>query len=93
MRTHVRIVECYVGQMCCQQGINTATGTHQKHLRVYDAGAEGTRKDTSQIDDTNSRRAVHNLQGDAKEQLYDDIESQMEPVRMQEHIAKETPDL
>lgn len=79
--------------MCRQQSIDTSTGTHQKDLRVHHTGAQWAGKDTSQIDHSNPCCAMHYLQGNAKEQLDDDVESQMEPVRMQEHVAEEAPDL
>lgn len=37
---HVRIVQCDVGQMCRQQGIDTTAGTHKKDLRVDYTGAQ-----------------------------------------------------
>lgn len=90
---HVRIVQRYVGQMCGQEGVDAAAGAHQEHLGVDNAGAQRTGKDAGQIDDTYACGAVHHLQRHAKEQLYDNVEAQMEPVRVQEHIAEETPDL
>lgn len=89
----MRIVQRNVGQMSCKQRIDTATGTHQKHLGVDDAGAQRAGKDASQIDHSDACGAVHHFQWNAKEQLYDDVEAQMEPIGVQEHVAEETPDL
>lgn len=89
----MRVVQSDVGQMGGQEGVHTAAGAHQEHLRVDDTGAQGAGKDAGHVDDTDPGRAVHHLQGNAEEQLDDDVEAQMEPVGVQEHVAEEAPHL
>lgn len=89
----MRIVEGDVGQVSGQQGVYTTASSHQEHLRVHHTGAQGSGKHARHIDDTDPGRAVHHLQGNAEEQLDDDVEAQVEPVGVQEHIAEESPHL
>lgn len=89
----MRIVQRDVGQVSSEQSIDSTAGTHQEHLGVHYTGAQWACKDTSQVDHSDARCAVHHLQGNAEEQLNDDVEAQVEPVRMQEHVAEEAPDL
>lgn len=79
--------------MCGQQGIDATAGAHQEDLRVDDTGAQGSGKNARHVDHADPGRAVHHLQGNAEEQLDDDIEAQVEPVGVQEHVAKEAPHL
>jgi len=89
----VRIVQCDVGQVGGQKGIDATAGSHEEHLRVDDTGAQGSGEHARHVDHPDPGRAVHHLQGNAEEQLDDDVEAQVEPVGVQEHVAEEAPHL
>ena len=76
-----------------QEAVHAATGAHQAHPGVQDAGGQRAGEHSRGVDEAESGGAVHHLQGQPEHQLQQQVECQVPPARVDQAVAQEPPQL